>query len=153
MWYVLFDVSKNGTDDGAGQVKLASVACEIGKMIYWEQGGRMVRVKSSLVVMVVGILALVVGACMPAGSPSPNQTPHGDEKAVASNSPAEPVLSGALTRGCTPTTRPGGGFATIGLSEGEKAVNFKLEDVHGNEFVLSRLLAEKPVVMVFGSFT
>jgi cytochrome oxidase Cu insertion factor (SCO1/SenC/PrrC family) len=113
----------------------------------------MVGVKSWLAMMVVGILVLVVGACTSAGSPSPTPTAHGDEKALAPNTPAEPVLSGALIRGCPPTTRPGGGFAAVGLSEEEKAVDFKLQDVHGNEFVLSQLLAEKPVVMVFGSFT
>jgi spore coat protein CotH len=65
----------------------------------------------------------------------------------------EPILSNALIRGCKPASRPSGGFATVGLEEGERAVDFKLKDVHGNEFVLSRLLAEKPVVMIFGSFT
>ena len=65
----------------------------------------------------------------------------------------EPILSDALITGCKPARRPSGGFATVGLRVGEKAVDFKLKDVHGNEFVLSRLLAEKPVVMIFGSFT
>ena len=48
---------------------------------------------------------------------------------------------------------PSGASIAVGLDKEEKAVNFKLKDVYGNEFVLSKLLAEKPVVMVFGSFT
>jgi len=94
-----------------------------------------------------------------------------------------PVLSNKLIRGCEPPAgRPAGmppppGMApghrmsppdiappleessnsgasiVVGLDKGEKAVNFKLKDVNGNEFVLSSLLDEKPVVMVFGSFT
>jgi hypothetical protein len=37
--------------------------------------------------------------------------------------------------------------------EGELATDFTLKDTQGNEFTLSAMLAEKPVVMVFGSFT
>ena len=48
---------------------------------------------------------------------------------------------------------PGSEVATIGLEQGGKAVDFTLKDIHGNTFVLSQLLASKPVVMIFGSFT
>ena len=33
------------------------------------------------------------------------------------------------------------------------AVDFTLKDIHGNTVSLAGLLSEKPVVMVFGSFT
>lgn len=106
-----------------------------------------------------------------------------DENHVGAHKLPEPALSNDLIRGCKPAERPAGmppppgmrrgeggppspdmarppeeplpsgDSATIGLEEGGKAVNFKLKDIHGSEFVLSRLLAKKPVVMVFGSFT
>ena len=75
------------------------------------------------------------------------------EKPVLPDNLGGPVLSNVLIRGCKPTRRPGGGFDSVGLRVGAKAVDFKLKDVHGNEFILSRLLATKPVVMIFGSFT
>jgi hypothetical protein len=37
--------------------------------------------------------------------------------------------------------------------EGELAVEFSLRDVNGVEYTLSELLSEKPVYMIFGSFT
>jgi thiol-disulfide isomerase/thioredoxin len=63
----------------------------------------------------------------------------------------EPVLSDVLTVGCA---NPGA-FAndTTGLVVGTKAHNFTLKDIYGNEVRLSKLLAEKPVVMIFGSFS
>jgi peroxiredoxin len=36
---------------------------------------------------------------------------------------------------------------------GELAIDFTLKDIHGSEYTLSKLLGEKPVVMIFGSFT
>jgi len=51
------------------------------------------------------------------------------------------------------TSARSGDFENVGLVVGETAVDFTLQDIHGNIFSLSRLLSEKPVVMVFGSFT
>lgn len=39
------------------------------------------------------------------------------------------------------------------LSEGDTAVEFSVLDVNGNSFVLSDLLKEKPVALIYGSFT
>ena len=36
---------------------------------------------------------------------------------------------------------------------GELAIDFTVKDTQGREFTLSKLLADKPVVMTFGSFT
>ena len=63
-----------------------------------------------------------------------------------------PLLSDALTRNCNPA-RASGDFGSLGLTEGEIAVDFTLKDVHGKPTSLAGLLSEKPVVMVFGSFT
>ena len=41
----------------------------------------------------------------------------------------------------------------MGLAVGEPAVEFTLKDVNGTPHTLSALLAEKPVVIVFGSYT
>jgi len=64
----------------------------------------------------------------------------------------EPELSAVLKKDCSPASARGD-FGNIGLQVGEVAVNFTLRDIHGAEFRLSRFLAEKPVMMVFGSFT
>ncbi len=79
-----------------------------------------------------------------ASLPAPTPTPGANTEA------SEPVLSDALIPNCTAE-----GFASdkIGLLVGEKAINFTLKDVKDNEVRLSRLLAEKPVVLIFGSFS
>ena len=64
----------------------------------------------------------------------------------------EPALSDDLKRNCQ-FEQVGEDFDDAGLPVGETAVNFTLKDIHDTEFRLSRLLAEKPVVMVLGSFT
>lgn len=48
-----------------------------------------------------------------------------------------------------------GNTATIErfLRRGDAAVDFTLRDVEGEEHTLARLLAERPVLVVFGSFT
>lgn len=126
-------------------------------------------------VTVVFIPVLLLGACTPTGSPSPTSSsaiapasteqpettpaPYedsgagiGDKEPVSSDNLGGPVLSNALMRGCK-RTRPSGGFESAGLAVEETAVDFTLRDVHGNEASLAGLLSEKPVVMVFGSFT
>jgi len=64
----------------------------------------------------------------------------------------EPLLSSDLKRECTYSSAQKG-FSDVGLHTGELAVAFHLRDIDGKEFAISRLLAEKPVVLVFGSFT
>jgi len=66
--------------------------------------------------------------------------------------PEAPSLSDALKRGCQRTASPGD-FGAVGPAVGETAVDFTLKDIHGNTANLAGLLREKPVVMVFGSFT
>ena len=66
--------------------------------------------------------------------------------------PVEPVLLDTLRRNCQ-ITQGNGDFDKTGLTVGATAVNFTLKDINGNELRLSQLLAEKPVVMIFGSFT
>ena len=63
-----------------------------------------------------------------------------------------PVLLEGLIRDCPPTENRGN-FSDVGLSTGQLAVNFTLKDTQSKEFRLSSLLAQRPVVMVFGSFT
>ncbi len=64
----------------------------------------------------------------------------------------EPVLLEGLIRN-SQSTEDKEDFKNAGLSIGQVAINFTLKDTQDNEFRLSRLLAEKPVVMIFGSFT
>ncbi len=63
-----------------------------------------------------------------------------------------PVLANDLIRDIK-RTRRSGSFDNVGLTIGETAVDFTLKDVDGNTVSLRSLLSEKPVVMVFGSFT
>jgi len=77
--------------------------------------------------------------------------PETTKPAGTVTTPAEsnaPVLSSDLTRGCQR-----GGDGTRGLPVGALAVDFTLDDTTVQRHTLSNLLAEKPVVMVFGSFT
>jgi hypothetical protein len=57
-------------------------------------------------------------------------------------------LSTDLVRGCD--RRDGTGPE---LQEGDTAFEFSLMDVNGNTFVLSEMLKEKPVALIYGSFT
>jgi hypothetical protein len=44
-------------------------------------------------------------------------------------------------------------FNQVGPDVGETAINFSLESTTGGNITLSELLVEKPVVLIFGSFT
>ncbi len=82
------------------------------------------------------------------------------EKAKESVPMAEPdvaetgtlQLSDVLTTDCE-RADTSGSFRHIGLAEGGTAVDFTLKNTDGKAVSLSGLLNEKPVVMVFGSFT
>jgi hypothetical protein len=70
-----------------------------------------------------------------------------------------PVLSDAVVSNCynwpaTPFTESNSVSGVVtGLAEGALAVELDLEDVDGNRHLLSSLLTEKPVLLVFGGFT
>lgn len=118
------------------------------------------------------VLALLLGACAPSGSSSiptsPANTPApiegaeaaaedsaaitGGSERMPSDNVGQPVLSNALIGDCQ-RTAPSGGFDNVGLAVGETAIDFTLKDVDGNTVNLASLLGEKPVVMIFGSFT
>ncbi len=117
----------------------------------------MLRVILWLGMMAIGVLILAFGACASTVTPAPTTTPtpnleQGEVPDSVIHETKGPELSDALIRGCE-RTRPSGGFENVGLAVGETAVDFTLRDVHGNTVSLAGLLAEKPVVMVFGSFT
>ncbi|MFV1948743.1 MAG: hypothetical protein ACC633_02285 [Anaerolineales bacterium] len=59
-----------------------------------------------------------------------------------------PDLADNLKSGCTKKDPK-----TSSPKEGELAVEFSLRDVNGVEYTLSEMLSEKPVYMIFGSFT
>jgi cytochrome oxidase Cu insertion factor (SCO1/SenC/PrrC family) len=88
-------------------------------------------------ILISVVLLMSLAACNTA-------SPSGSDK-------TEPVLSGTLSSGCG---NPGV-FATdkTGLAVGTKAINFTLKNTEGNEVRLSKLLAGKPVVLIFGSFS
>ena len=88
------------------------------------------------------VLLLLLVACNPAPTSTSTATTNVEHK--------EPVLSDTLIRDCK-----AGDFASenVGLPIGEKAINFRLKDLKGTEISLSQLLADKPVLLIFGSFT
>lgn len=96
-------------------------------------------------ILVVILLMMVFGACTSASD-------TGEINNSDIQKTIKPVLSDALLRGCerAETSR---NFSNVGLAVGETAVGFTLQDTQGNMVSLSDLLIEKPVMMVFGSFT
>ncbi len=85
-------------------------------------------------------------------------TPESNSNPTTNIESVEPILLEELSRNCQPTERAfnhlrRNNFENTGLSIGQRAVNFALEDTQGAEYQLSRLLVETPVVMIFGSFT
>lgn len=95
--------------------------------------------------------ALMLSACDPAATPQDDQeTPvvNTTLPARGTSVPPEMQLSNELMHGCQ-----AGGRRNPGPAEGEPAIDFTLRDVDGNEYTLSELLQEKPVVLIFGSFT
>ena len=109
--------------------------------------------------LLLAALFILLSACEPATSISPIPThipttqpePSGSDNQT-DNLADEPQLSTELKRGCQigPDSRD---FEQAGLAVGTEAINFTLKDLWGDEIRLSRLLTEKPVVMIFGSFT
>ncbi len=97
------------------------------------------KVKVRLGVTGAIVLALLLGACAPS-------------ERVPSDNVGKPVLSNTVIRDCK-RTRPSGDFENVGLAVGETAIDFTLKDVDWNTVSLASLLGEKPVVMIFGSFT
>jgi cytochrome oxidase Cu insertion factor (SCO1/SenC/PrrC family) len=93
------------------------------------------------------VLLLLLVACGPAATSSSQNS----QPASTNVKSKEPVLSDTLSRGCGSP----GVFASdkTGLAVGAKAINFTLKDTNGTEVRLSHLLAEKPVIMIFGSFS
>ena len=79
-------------------------------------------------------------------SASPTAAPS--ETMASTGAHVAPKLADELRRGCTRSDR--------GLpqpKEGQPAIEFSLLGVDGQRYTLSELLQEKPVVLVFGSFT
>ena len=106
-------------------------------------------------IIFITIVVSLFGACTTAST----QAPLPEQTAEPTISPApnfketrKPELSDSLIRGCQ-GRRSAGGFDKAGLPEGETAVDFTLKDTVGTTVSLSELLREKPVVMIFGSFT
>jgi hypothetical protein len=114
---------------------------------------------------------LIVSACAPSlvktekpAPPKPTVQPlHSEavsddlrpaETSIPSTTIPEPTqeapleLSTDLVRGCD--RRDG---TDPRLQEGDSAVDFSLMDVNGNSYVLSELLEEKPVALIYGSYT
>jgi cytochrome oxidase Cu insertion factor (SCO1/SenC/PrrC family) len=82
------------------------------------------------IILVVGLL----GCASPISVSSPEKDSTG------------PISSDALIRNC-------GGSSPKVLNIDDLVVDFTLKDIRGIEYTLSQLLKEKPVILVFGSYT
>ncbi len=102
----------------------------------------------------LAVAAVLISGLLLACSPAEDSPPAASATSIDTTASVTegPVLSDALTRNCQ-RDRSADSSVMSGLDAGQKAVDFTLKDVHGRETSLSGLLAEKPVVMVFGSFT
>jgi hypothetical protein len=89
----------------------------------------------------------VTATATQAATPTTTLTPT----VTVTPTPAPPRLEPAstLARRCDQFES----FATRPLTPGQLAVDFTLKDTTGKAYTLSNLLAEKPVVMISGSFT
>lgn len=100
------------------------------------------------------VSALLAAGCLsatPAPIPTHSLPPTATATATATPPPLPPLLEPAskLARRCEEQR----GFAARPMVPGELAVDFTLKDAKGKDYTLSNLLAEKPVIMIFGSFT
>ena len=106
----------------------------------------------------IWLAALLCAALLALAACSPADRPAGPVDAVQSDagpkagSAADPQLSGALHANCEEGL-PSGGIGRAGIPQGAPAVDFTLKDTDGRGHTLSAMLAQKPVMMVFGSFT
>jgi hypothetical protein len=116
--------------------------------------------RAGLTAILICAVPLVLFACAPADGPAgatdttpsdagPKADPEGGPKA---GSAAGPQISDALKDDCE-QSRPSGGINEAGIPQGALAVDFTLKDTEGRDHTLSAMLAQKPVMMVFGSFT
>lgn len=134
-----------------------STFTSLTKRRFYDGKRKVFGLKLWLGVTAVGVLALLFGACAPIDKPAtvptqPSSPESGLVQDPVAQEPGGPLLSDALKRDCG-SSRTGGGFDNVGLAEGDIAVDFTLKDIDGNTVNLADLLSEKPVVMVFGSFT
>jgi len=109
--------------------------------------------------LITGILVLLPACnnetCTESTTHTSSSSPQ--SSVIQSTAEVEPQglkLSDALKRNCGPNqAETRNSFRNVGLEVGTVAVDFTLRDTFGNEVTLSELLVDKPVVMVFGSFT
>jgi hypothetical protein len=109
------------------------------------------RLAMALVCLCAALAACQTAAPTPTAQPSATPTPAATATATATPSPVPPNLEGggALARRCDQYQM----FAARPMVPGQLAVDFTLKDTKGKAYTLSRLLAEKPVIVILGSYT
>lgn len=114
--------------------------------------------KPALYSVLAFLLFAALAACSsPAPMPSPTAiplatpTPVITRTATVAPTPRPPVLEPAakLARNCEQYQS----FVARPMVPGQLATDFTLKDTKGKDYTLSNLLAAKPVIMIFGSFT
>jgi hypothetical protein len=104
--------------------------------------------RTGLAAILICAVPLALVACTPADGPAG----AADTTPSDAGSTAGSHLSDALKDDCE-QSRPSGGINEAGIPQGALAVDFNLKDTEGRDHTLSAMLAQKPVMMVFGSFT
>jgi hypothetical protein len=105
-------------------------------------------------ITICSLLGFLLTACNPISTePSTLKLNSTSEPATLSTTAElkSQVPSDTLKPCCQPPVSSN--FNSIGITEGETAVKFNLNDTIGNDVSLSGLLQEKPLVLVLGSFT
>ena len=115
-------------------------------------------VRRRIAFCLLGLALALLAACRSAAPtatalPAATSTPTRAATATitVTPTPAPPKLepAGTLARRCDQFQS----FATRPMTPGQLAIDFTLKDTKGKAYTLSKLLAEKPVIMIFGSFT
>jgi len=97
------------------------------------------------VIVLTVIITVMTAACSSSLGTASNRSEILEEPST--DKMERPNLSDSLLRNCQLGQRPSS------VRTGKTAVDFTLKDTRGLEYTLSALLIEKPVVMVFGSYT
>ncbi len=108
--------------------------------------------KAGLAAFLILATSLALAACSPAEGPAGGSGAVQPDTGPKAGSAAGPQLSNALKANCE-EGRTSGGIGQAGIPQGAPAVDFTLQDTEGRDHTLSAMLAQKPVLLVFGSFT
>ena len=105
----------------------------------------MTATRLTAIAIIILITVLLIVSCSPSQGTASAVSVKQEEPDISKTE--QPVLSDSLIRNCQREPR------SSSVRTGNTAVDFTLKDTQGLEFNLASLLTEKPVLIIFGSFT